>query len=218
MNKEYQKIDTIFERETFGNNKLIPYRWRNPLVEFLNDNVWLATEKIDGTNIRVYWDGHKVSFAGRTDKAQIPKHLLEHLENTFGGETKEQVFEQMFGEKEVILYGEGYGPKIQNGGAYRPDVSFILFDVMINGYFLEFKNVIDIARTLGIDSVPVVAAGTIDDLIKVVAEGRDSTFGTAKMEGVVARPEHTIYDHRGKRIIVKIKYRDFKDWNDENSQ
>lgn len=215
MNKEYQKIETVFNRETFGKNRLIPYDWRNATVKDLKDIMWVGTEKIDGTNIRVYWDGHKVSYAGRTDKAQIPKHLLKYLEDTFSGNEKEEVFEQMFGEKEVILYGEGYGAKIQNGGLYRNDVSFILFDVMIDGYYLDFANVMNIAKTLGIDCVPIVYSGSLESLIEYVSEGHLSTIGKAPMEGVVARPLHTIYDKRGNRIIVKIKYCDFKDWGHE---
>ena len=56
--------------------KLIEGKFRNPVVEFLKDNQWNFTEKIDGTNIRVHWDGHKVMFGGRTDNAQIPTSLV----------------------------------------------------------------------------------------------------------------------------------------------
>lgn len=210
MNKEYQKIETVFQRETHGKNKLLPNVWRSEVVKQLKDIEWIGTEKINGTNIRVYWDGHGISFHGRTDKAQIPKHLLKYLQDTFGGETKEQVFEQIFGAKEVILYGEGYGVKIQNGGLYRDDVSFILFDVMVDGCYLDFENVENIASTLGIDSVPIVIKGTIEDMISFIAKEQKSTIGKAPMEGVVARPQCTLYDKRGNRIIVKIKTRDFK--------
>ena len=131
----YHKIETVFNRDIEGTKKLIPYDWRDPTVEFLKNCTWEWTEKIDGTNIGVYWDGHKVSFQGRTEKAQIPKFLLEKLEELFGGEENEQIFEQMFGEKEVVLFGEGYGNKIQKCGAkYIPDgVDFILFDAWVNG-------------------------------------------------------------------------------------
>ena len=59
---------------------------------------WEFTEKVDGTNIRVHWDGHTVEFGGRTDKAQIPKPLLERLETLFGGYENEQIFEQKFAD------------------------------------------------------------------------------------------------------------------------
>ncbi len=179
------------------------------MVDFLKDCTWIFTEKIDGTNIRVVWDGHKVSFYGRTDKATIPPMLMERLEELFGGEANEQVFEQTFGNKEVILYGEGYGSKIQNGGDYRPDNDFILFDVEIGGMFLERMSVCAIATTLGIDVVPVVLRGTIQDGVNYVKTRPMSTIGKAKMEGVVGRPMMECFDRRGNRTIVKIKVRDF---------
>lgn len=90
---EYNKIDTIFERDVNGTKKLIPGKFRSPTVEFLADNQWTWTEKIDGTNIRVHWDGHKVEFGGRTERAQIPAPLVNYLNETFGGVENEELFE-----------------------------------------------------------------------------------------------------------------------------
>ena len=116
--KEYEKIETVYKRDTEGTKKLIPGEFRNDTVKFLKDLMWIWTEKVDGTNIRVHWDGHKVEFGGRTDRAQIPPHLMARLEELFGGEANAQLFEQTFGERDVILFGEGYGAKIQSGGDY----------------------------------------------------------------------------------------------------
>ena len=111
---EYNKIDTLYKRDMEGTKKLLEGEFRNPAVEFLKDNIWQFTEKVDGTNIRVYWDGHKVQFGGRTERAQIPANLVNYLNNTFGTSEAEQIFEEKFGETEVILFGEGYGPKIHS--------------------------------------------------------------------------------------------------------
>ena len=76
---------------------------RDATIEALKDIDWEFTEKIDGTNIRIYWDGHKVNYYGRTDKAQIPSQLMNKLIELFGGNVNEEMFEQKFGEKEVML-------------------------------------------------------------------------------------------------------------------
>lgn len=76
---EYNKIDTVFERSAQGTKKLIEGQFRNKEVEYLKDNVWYFTEKIDGMNIRIHCDGHKVEFAGRTDRTQIPDGLVKDL-------------------------------------------------------------------------------------------------------------------------------------------
>ena len=207
---EYNKIDTLYKRDMEGSKKLLEGEFRNPAVEFLKDNIWQFTEKVDGTNIRVYWDGHKVQFGGRTERAQIPANLVNYLNDTFGTSEAEQIFEEKFGETEVILFGEGYGPKIQNGGLYRSDVSFIMFDVMISNNYQPRESVEDIAKAFGIDVVPIIFEGTIQDGVDFVKGHPDSTMGTAKMEGLVGRPKVEMRDRCGKRVIVKIKWEDFK--------
>lgn len=207
---EYNKIETLWERDMDGSKKLIEGKFRNPTVEFLKDNVWQFTEKIDGTNIRIHWDGHKVNYGGRTEAANIPAHLMNKLIEMFGTDEAEQMFEQKFGEMEVILFGEGYGPKIQSGGAYRPDVSFILFDVLIGNNYQPRSSVEDIAKAFGIDIVPIIMEGTIEEAVAYVKTEPKSTIGTAPMEGLVGRPKVEMRDRCGKRVIVKIKVKDFK--------
>lgn len=206
---EYHKIETLFERDTNGTKKLIEGAFRNDAVKYLANNDWYFTEKIDGTNIRIHWDGHKVEFAGRTDRAQIPKPLMDYLNNTFGSIEAEEMFEQKFGETDVILFGEGYGSGIQKGGAYRSDVSFILFDVQIDDVWLKRDSVEDIATAFGIDIVPIIFVGTIKKAVDFVKQKPKSTIGTANMEGLVGRPLTEMLDRMGKRVIVKIKVCDF---------
>ena len=209
---KYHKIETMYLRDMVGTKKLIPGAFRDETVEFLKNVTWQFTEKIDGTNIGIYWDGHKVHFQGRTEKAQIPVHLLDRLMELFGGEQNEQIFEQTFGDNEVVLFGEGYGAKIQNGGAYLDHADFILFDVYIpqSDLYLKRPDVEEIAKAFGIDVVPVVLEGTIKEAEDYIKGHPKSTIGTADMEGVVGRPKVEVKDRRGNRIIVKIKYEDFK--------
>lgn len=210
--KEYHKIETPFVRDVGGTKKLISGLYRNPAVEFLRYCPWEWTEKIDGTNIRVHWDGHAVTLAGRTDRANIPRELFDKLKTLFCSTAAEEMFEQLFGLKEVTLYGEGYGRKIQNGGAYIPDgVDFILFDVEVGDMFLERPNVANIATAFGISVVPLIMTGTVAEAISYVKGHPKSTIGTAYMEGLVGRPAVTLLDRAGNRIILKVKYCDFKE-------
>ena len=206
----YNKIDTIFERDE-KTKKLINGKFRNETVEFCKDLTWQFTEKVDGTNIRVQWDGHRVEFGGRTENAQIPAPLVNKLNELFGGDINEQFFEQKFGENEVILFGEGYGPKIQNGGSYRDDVDFIMFDVMINGNYQTRESVEDIARYFNVNIVPILAEGPLSAGIDYVMTHKYSTIAQngAELEGIVARPKMELKDRTGKRLIVKIKIKDF---------
>ena len=210
---EYTKIETIFERDVEGSKKLIEGKFRNETVEFLKDNQWICTEKIDGTNIGIVWDGHKVSYQGRTERAQIPAHLMNKLIEMFGGEINEELFEQKFGEMPVVLFGEGYGAKIQKGGGnYRSDVSFILFDVYLpeQNLWLKRDALEDIAKTFGVDIVPIVLTGTLQEAVDFVKQKPKSTIGSADMEGLVCKPAVDMLDRMGRRVIVKVKVRDFE--------
>lgn len=210
MLKEYHKIETLFERDE-KTKKLIEGKYHNKTVEFLKDLRWQFTEKIDGTNIRIYWDGHRVSFYGRTDKAEIPAKLLNRLNELFNGEVNEQLFEQKLGETEVVLVGEGYGAKIQGcGSLYRQDQDFILFDVMIAENWQSRESVEDIASYFNIDTVPIVLEGTIQEAVDYVKTKPKSKIGIANSEGIVGRPVVEMQDRCGNRVIVKIKVRDFE--------
>lgn len=210
---EYPKIETPYERDMSGSKKLIDGLFREKSVAALASNEWQWTEKIDGTNIRVHWDGHTVEFGGRTDRATIPEPLVNRLNEIFGGETNEQLFEQLFGEKDVILFGEGYGNKIQtNGSKYLADsVDFALFDVLIGNIWLTWDAIEDIARVFSIKTVPVICYGNLYDAIKWVKDGRISKIGCCQMEGLVLRQPEGMLTRTGKRIMVKVKYRDFKE-------
>lgn len=209
---KYHKIQSVFKRDPENNFKtFLEGEYSLPEFAYLANNGWVFTEKIDGTNIRVYWNGpeRSVWFEGRTDKAQIPTFLLEQLTEMFPPEVF-STFDDTAGT--VVLYGEGYGAKIQKGGGnYISDgVSFVLFDVRIGNWWLERSAVDEIAESLGIKSVPVVGFGTLHDLVSWVRAGVGSKWGNFEAEGIVARPTIELSARNGKRIITKLKCKDFK--------
>jgi hypothetical protein len=65
----YHKIQTVFLRNTEDNFKsLLEGQFAKPEFEFLANNQWDWTEKVDGMNIRVMFNGEKVYLAGKTGK------------------------------------------------------------------------------------------------------------------------------------------------------
>lgn len=206
---EYQKIPTLykFNNETKRYTSVI----FDENVEYLKKLTWLVSEKIDGTNIRVFYDGHRVCWSGRTDKSTLPKEIEQLLQNTFG--ESEIIFEQLFGEKEVLLFMECYGGKIQ-GGAYGGQERLIGFDVMVNGSYLDKRTIAPIFEKFG---VPTIGFMEIQGLQWIIDEVKDAAKrpnyyiseyckkGTTTIEGFVCVPACRLYDNKGKRIIVKIK-------------
>jgi hypothetical protein len=219
--KQYNKINSLFKRDTNGKFLFDTTKMWGEVsqeeFEYLRDCQWQFTEKVDGTNIRVMFNGENwentgfpatVLFDGKTDNAQIPATLVNKLQNLFPPDKLEEVFPKMA----VCLYGEGYGAKIQKGGGnYIPDgVDFILFDVKIGEWWLQRKDVEDIATKLGIQAVPIIGTGTLDALVRRCYTGFNSQWGDFIAEGIVARPMVELQTRSGARIITKLKWKDFQ--------
>lgn len=218
---EYQKIQTLFKRDE--RNIIIPDQFTYPEFEVLKDLKWECTEKIDGTNIRIELassgnseDGIIMSFKGRTDKANIPEHLLTKLNWLFD---REHLMEALNITDEtqdcnITLYGEGYGAKIQKGGNYiSNDVNFILFDVKVGKWWLDREAIKDIANKLGINAVPLMGYMTIPEAIEYVKKGFKSTIAENKdydAEGLVLKAPCGLLKRDGERLITKIKTVDFR--------
>ena len=232
MYTPYSKIETLYERNTerredgLKPGALLPeLKLKNPLYGAIKEWVW--TEKIDGTNMRVEWDpackmletpdGSEttpvLTIGGKSDKAQINAHLYERMLKLF---TPDKLVE-VFPDKSVTLYGEGYGAGIQKvGGSYRTDKDFILFDIFLHyadnpmgGWWLSDENMRGVAGKLGIEVVPLVGVWSLEEAAEYVRKGFKSKIGIADAEGLVGRTVGTLFDRRGHRLITKIKTVDF---------
>lgn len=205
------------------------------------------------TQTGVSWN---VRFHGRTDKAQIPPRLQAYLEKTFTLDKMRRLWRGKNDCKacrgsgrihtddnayvgwvqcdcvepySITLYGEGYGGRIQKGGNYRPDESFRLFDVVVDDkYWLEWKNVCDIANKLGIRTVPVYGMHNIDEIDEMVRVGFASTVSgeessvpleedLPRAEGIVARTDPYLYNSRGRPLRFKLKTRDYAQKKEANN-
>lgn len=207
--KEYHKIVTVWERDPETKFKtLLEGKWAEPEFEYLKNNDWVWTEKVDGTNIRIMWDGENVRFGGKTDNAQIPAFLIDRLQTLFYAGALSKIF-----DGSACLYGEGFGARIQKGGGnYIADgVDFCLFDVRVGEVWLTQESVKDIANRLEILIAPVIAIGTLEDAIYACRNGIKSKWGDFTAEGLVMRPKMELKNRMGHRIITKIKYKDFSD-------
>ncbi len=213
---EYHKIETMFERDEKFNVQ--EGKLRNPVYGTIK--LWRASEKLDGTNIRVYLTKEgKMKIGGRSDNAQIPTGLtewiyenmpVEKLKDILWRPNKEGVIEPV----DVVLYGEGIGAGIQKGGGdYSKEKIFVLFDVLVDEkWWLDYDAVIEIAGKLGIKYAPDLGLMTLEEIINRVKAGMSSVFAETEREaeGIVARPIENLFDKRMKRVIIKIKGCDFK--------
>lgn len=204
----YHKIPTVFQRDPATSYKTLCLgQYAEPELEYLASNQWVFTEKVDGTNIRVMFDGEQITFGGKTDNAQIPAFLVAKLNERFLPQL--DFFKTTF-PADTCLYGEGYGARIQKGGGnYRADQDFVLFDAKIGNWWLQHGDVLDIAIKLNLEIVPIIGEGTLPQMVEITWIGFNSQWGNFAAEGIVARPKVELIARNGKRIITKIKHKDF---------
>lgn len=228
----YHKIETLLVRDP-ENMSRVTEELKDPRVDSFKS--WIPTQKLDGTNIRIqlphetFQGCRTVYFGGRSDRAQLPPALVQHLEDTFrhkypsrANEAKDAV-RATFAESPdapICLYGEGVGPGIQkNGGAYGDHPHFVLFDVKVGDGmtgWLDDDAVTGIAERLGIPRAPLYAHHSIWTLEELIAQTKigwpDRHGNKPEAEGIVARPlGGPFYDRRGKRVIIKLKTKDFRE-------
>lgn len=214
---KYTKIQNIFKRNSEKPHNILSGIFGNEAISYLLHADWIVQEKIDGTNIRIIWDGNRVTFGGKNtlDVENLPGRLRVHLEENYGTPEFEQVIEQKFGDTPITIYGEGYGHKIQTGAGYFPDEpdgrnDFIGFDVRLDGGYVSAQATEDILGELGIPVIPKLPyTMTIRELVLSTIDELDTNElnheGTDKeIEGYVLRTAYPLYDHRGNRIICKL--------------
>jgi ATP-dependent RNA circularization protein (DNA/RNA ligase family) len=208
---QYHKIYNVFERDR-TTRKLILDNYTLPEFRYLKDCDWAFQEKIDGTNIRIIWNGETIIYKGKSEDAEIPTFLLSRLWQLF--DHKKQMFSELFGTKEVCIYGEGYGNKIQKvGKLYLPnDVDFIAFDIKVGNYWLPREDAIKMFQAFDIEYVPITHCMPLTDMIDIMLhEPQPTSFlsENAMAEGWVGKPLIPLYSNNG-RIVVKLKYVDFE--------
>jgi hypothetical protein len=246
----YQKIQTVFKRD--GKNVNMPYdELTDRAFEYLRTLPWRCEEKIDGTNIRLEVTSEivrsepsdegtmqtlgaafSVDYKGKTDNANVPPKLMQHLTDTYPAEKvlaslglkafipyEEWAEHKWQSEHDIperyTIYGEGYGAKIQKaGGNYLSNGNgFIVFDVKVDDLYLMADNRNEISEKLGAPIVPFIGMMTLDEAIAMVREGFKSRISENKdftAEGLVIRTEIGLRNRRGERIITKIKHCDLE--------
>lgn len=230
--KPYPKIETAFERRDDFKVDVTKIKSR----AIANVKLWDATEKLDGTNVRIIYRPPAATAAlgfpneygnmdvrGRSDRANLHGDLVSYITDTL---TPADLFayfvEQWEFDGEVAtLYGEGVGPGIQKDGArYGDHKHFVLFDVKLNdglAGWLDDDGVDEAAKGLGLIRCPRYTYGgrgdrpiEFDHAVGMVRHGLPSLYGEGDAEGLILRPHaEPLYDRRGHRVIAKIKTCDF---------
>lgn len=170
-----------------------------------------ALEKIHGTSAHIKWKNKKLNFfsGGESHTNFTSLFDIDNLTN---------LFQTIFGDEEVVVFGESYGGKQQKmSNTYGPKLKFVGFDVKVGEYWLNVPNAESVCNQLGVEFVDYVRVST--NLESLNAErDKDSTqairngMGPGKIrEGVVLKPLFEFRMNNGDRIMSKHKRDEFKE-------
>jgi ATP-dependent RNA circularization protein (DNA/RNA ligase family) len=216
MAHNYPKITSPFKRTDAKSKTVNVGVWFDDYAKFFGENglPFYATEKVDGTNLNIVYDGNHIQYTGHTDKTVWDPEVEEWIKSKFQTPEFEQICEQLFGEHEIKLCGELIGPKIQSNFYKLEDYKFILFDIHNNttNAWWSREKVEQIAKELNLDIVPVIGE-TTDTLRGWVNYLHNYKFiskfnNDVEIEGFVVRPSMEILKANGERVIYKIKIND----------
>ena len=133
---------------------------------------------------------------------------------------REGQYEVCLEEVPIYIYGEYFGTGIQKCGSryIQNGNGFRVFDIKQQGWWLPKENRDAMCKGLGLETVPFLGVMTLRDIENVVRGGFPTKFEgaadpTMLEEGIVARPIIPLCNGSGNRIIVKVKYCDYVEYD-----
>ncbi len=217
---KYPKINTIWKREMEGKQKGKLIEGKYSKSEIPNIKMWHITEKIHGTNIRVEFvadvesgwiDIQDLKFLGKTNNAEIPKNLLEHLTTTFDSERLSKMVHfkpNSTKQQEITLFGEGYGCFSNNTNVLLSDGTKKTLSEIVNQkiktevltYNFE-KNEIEESNILNYFKYPP------QKLLKIELE-KTHKGGRGRYNQIICTKNHLIYTSNGYKKAKELTIND----------
>lgn len=175
---------------------------------------FVVTEKLHGTSARfgivdgeIIIGSRNMTFAypqpeGHSSNVYIDVFIRENIQDKLN-ELKLMLPEN----KDFVLYGEIAGPGVQ-GKVFKYGVevpSFFLYDIKIDGKYLDWIRYKEFVAALELRHCPVIAADVSANVIQTIsyADGK-SCLDTHIKEGVVVKPIYETFHPRLGRVVLKM--------------
>ena len=225
---KYPKINTLWTRDKFitVKRKGIIHEGMFSEEAFKTIKFWKVSEKIHGENIRIFiipGTGSMpiVSILGRhdTDTPEINEKVIEYIDSHLTPDALKRAFTKDSSSSEnlprlIMIFGEGFGGDIKHGHNYRDSPEFIVFDIVIDNWWLEYNSVADISKKLGFESVPLLPGLKSTEEIVEYVKGQPNSIAANKphiAEGVVCTSAPLLLTRNGYPVRFKLKTKDFRD-------
>lgn len=180
---------------------------RYPLIfESLLEKRCYVTEKLEGTNISISRkEGHLYVCQRANAIIEKPGQSNAYWEAARQSGLIEKI--STITQRDIVLMGEMIGPSIQNN-IYKVDHhKIILFDMRIDGRWVDAPDFYKIGQELQIETAPILGIGFLKEILQgksigEYANGFSTLFNTLR-EGIVIRPEKEEYHPELRRVILK---------------
>ena len=160
-----------------------------PRVFDPNDEV-VVTEKIHGSNVRYAIIGGTFYVGSHTrclDPECAETNLYWQVARKYDVEAK---LRTLFLNSDIQIFGEVYGPGVQDLHYGLKEPGLAIFDILVHGTYAKDYHIDRLARETGIPRVPVLYRGKFNTLVLKHAGGPSTLDRDTVREGIVMRSEN----------------------------
>lgn len=194
---------------------------------------WYVTEKVHGSNLSIWVKGKEIRVAKRTC-------FIDNDDNFYGFQKlKEGLFLKaremynLLGRETVAIFGEIFGgiyphpvvtrnpqaKKVQKGVYYSPNNEFFVYDIKVDGRFVDFLDMQAVCRHCDILYAKTIFKGSFMECLNYKNDFPSTIykeFGLPEFkdnicEGIVIRPNEARFLYNHSRIMLKSKNDKFKE-------
>jgi Rnl2 family RNA ligase len=199
---------------------------------------WVVTEKVHGGQLSIYYDGSEIKASTRTAFLTDDIDFFNWQKVLADNQDKVKKLYEILKTKnkdigEIIVYGELFGgsyphpevPKVktakrlQKGVHYHPDNLFYVFDIRVDGRYLNVDECNELFEKVGLFYARTIFRGTMAECLKHPNQfpSRISQWlGLPPIEdnvaeGIVIKPVEPDFVAIGERVILKSKNEKFEE-------
>ncbi len=184
---------------------------RNYPEVFVPDEMVILSEKIHGTQCRLGLIEGELMAGSKQVRRKRPEH--DRFASSiywfpFTLESVRRMIEELGrSHRQVMLFGEVYGSKIQSFHyGLHGVLGFRAFDLLLDGRYVDWPDFLELCAQYQIESVPALVTIPFDlKQVRFYSEGQTLLMGEDAhiREGVVVRPVAERHDPRLGRVILK---------------
>ena len=142
------------------------------------------------------------------DPAISEVHQLISVPNELGYTAIAEQIGNDFSAKQVIIRSEAAGPGIQSNIYKLPKLTLFVFDIQVDGRYLDAQKFIDITSKYNLKTAPIISVNkTLREwlngkTIREASNGQSLIYPTLR-EGIVIKPMVETYDHylKGRQFL-----------------